>query len=614
METLIFQIEIIAQKWFEFMVASSVQLGLFLVLIFIITSIFRNQSARFLYLVWLIGLLKIFIPPTIKLPAFISSSKFIMDNQIPALLIPEIHITTASTPALSYQGYLFIAWAAVVLSLMYYWLFQLIQFRIKVTRSCIEITDDQSLFDKQILNDDKARIFTGTGISMPFTKGLIKPKIYLPESTLSWQVHELKALILHEYAHIKRRDILFITLQNMMQLLFFFHPLVWLANRQISRYREQACDDFAIQALQGKALEYGKLLLKSIDEALDWKPIPSMGTYFHQSKKFLLNRFHYILNRKENIMIRLNLSQKLVLVGLMVVGIAISCQKKEQSSEPQQVILQDDVVIDLSKATLQADLVDSQKVDYDTPPPPPSPRDEDVIFVAYDKPPQPIGGFAAIQQNLVYPEIARRAGIEGTVIVHAQIGVNGEVVNTRILKSLGENNGCDEAAVAAIKAVKWQPAKAKGQPVSVWVSIPVKFKLSGDSPIEADKIADNIEELKARMKEMPLPPPPPEGSEEYFVPYDNPPQPIGDFDAIQNNLVYPELAKKAGIDGIVVVMAQISENGDVLKTKILRSLGENNGCDDAAIEAIKSVKWKPARVDGKPVAVWVSVPVKFNLQ
>jgi TonB family protein len=614
METLIFQIEIIAQKWFEFMVASSVQLGLFLVLIFIITSIFRNQSARFLYLVWLIGLLKIFIPPTIKLPAFISNSKFIMDNQIPALLIPEIHITTASTPALSYQGYLFIAWAAVVLSLMYYWLFQLIQFRIKVTRSCIEITDDQSLFDKQILNDDKARIFTGTGISMPFTKGLIKPKIYLPESTLSWQVHELKALILHEYAHIKRRDILFITLQNMMQLLFFFHPLVWLANRQISRYREQACDDFAIQALQGKALEYGKLLLKSIDDAFDWKPIPSMSNYFHQSKKFLLNRFHYILNRKENIMIRLNLSQKLVLVGLMVVGIAISCQKKEQSSEPQQVILQDDVVIDLSKATLQTGLVDSQKVDDDTPPPPPSPRDEDVIFVAYDKPPQPIGGFAAIQQNLVYPEIARRAGIEGTVIVHAQIGVNGEVVNTRILKSLGENNGCDEAAVAAIKAVKWQPAKAKGQPVSVWVSIPVKFKLSGDSPIEADKIADNIEELKARMKEMPLPPPPPEGSEEYFVPYDNPPQPIGDFDAIQNNLVYPELAKKAGIDGIVVVMAQISENGDVLKTKILRSLGENNGCDDAAIEAIKSVKWKPARVDGKPVAVWVSVPVKFNLQ
>ena len=311
-------------------------------------------------------------------------------------------------------------------------------------------------------------------------------------------------------------------------------------------------------------------------------------------------------------MIRLNLSQKLVLVGLMVVGIAISCQKKEQSSEPQKVNLQDDVVIDLSKATLQADLVDSQKVDYDTPPPPPSPGDEDVIFVAYDKPPQPIGGFAAIQQNLVYPEIARRAGIEGTVIVHAQIGVNGEVVNTRILNSLGENNGCDEAAIAAIKAVKWQPAKAKGQPVSVWVSIPMKFKLSGESNRSAKNLADNLEALKARMKELP-PPQSPEGSKAYFVPYDKPPEPIGGFATIQKNLVYPELARKAGIEGTVTVYARIGENGDVIDTKILRPLGES-GCNEAAVTAIKSVRWKPAQANGKPVAVWVSVPVRFKLQ
>ena len=115
METLVIRIEIIAQKWFAFMTASSIQLGVFLFFILIIASMFRKQSARFMYLVCLIGLLKIFVPPTIKLPAFISSSKFIMDNQIPILLIPEIHITTASSSTLSYQGYLFIAWAAILL-------------------------------------------------------------------------------------------------------------------------------------------------------------------------------------------------------------------------------------------------------------------------------------------------------------------------------------------------------------------------------------------------------------------------------------------------------------------------------------------------------------------
>ena len=52
----------------------------------------------------------------------------------------------------------------------------------------------------------------------------------------------------------------------------------------------------------------------------------------------------------------------------------------------------------------------------------------------------------------------------------------GKIVDTKVLKSLGDN-GCDEAAIAAIKAVQWIPAKQKDQPVKVWVGIPVVFKL-----------------------------------------------------------------------------------------------------------------------------------------
>ncbi|MBN2011574.1 energy transducer TonB [candidate division KSB1 bacterium] len=113
------------------------------------------------------------------------------------------------------------------------------------------------------------------------------------------------------------------------------------------------------------------------------------------------------------------------------------------------------------------------------PPPPPPPTDEEaaIIFVPYDDPPQPIGGFAAIQRNLKYPEIARKAGVEGRVMVHAQIDEKGNVVNTRILQSLG-NNGCDEAAIEAIKKVKWKPAMQRDRPVKVWISIPVVFKLN----------------------------------------------------------------------------------------------------------------------------------------
>ncbi|RKY82621.1 energy transducer TonB [candidate division KSB1 bacterium] len=118
-------------------------------------------------------------------------------------------------------------------------------------------------------------------------------------------------------------------------------------------------------------------------------------------------------------------------------------------------------------------------IDDEAPPPPPPPEsdDDDVpLFVPYDEPPSPIGGYAAIQRKLVYPEIAKKAGIEGRVVIQALVDENGVVKRTKVAQSLGPN-GCDEAAINAIMAVKWKPAMQRDMPVKVWVSVPVIFKL-----------------------------------------------------------------------------------------------------------------------------------------
>lgn len=117
-------------------------------------------------------------------------------------------------------------------------------------------------------------------------------------------------------------------------------------------------------------------------------------------------------------------------------------------------------------------------IEKETPPSLPSQKtsNSEIIFTGYDEAPQPIGGFAEIHKNLKYPEIARKAGVEGRVFVKVAIDEKGNIFRTEIIKSLG-NNGCDEAAVAAIKKVKWRPAKNSGKAVKVWISIPVIFKL-----------------------------------------------------------------------------------------------------------------------------------------
>jgi periplasmic protein TonB len=96
-------------------------------------------------------------------------------------------------------------------------------------------------------------------------------------------------------------------------------------------------------------------------------------------------------------------------------------------------------------------------------------------FVAVEEMPEPIGGIAAIQQLITYPEIAKRAGVEGKVYVLAFVDETGRVTGAKIIKGIGA--GCDEAALDAVRQTQFKPGKQRGTPVKVQVSIPIVFKL-----------------------------------------------------------------------------------------------------------------------------------------
>ena len=96
-------------------------------------------------------------------------------------------------------------------------------------------------------------------------------------------------------------------------------------------------------------------------------------------------------------------------------------------------------------------------------------------FVAVEEMPEPIGGIKAIQEKITYPEIAKRAGVEGKVYILAFVDENGNVTKAQVLKGIGA--GCDEAAQDAVLQTKFKPGKQRGTPVKVQVSIPIVFKL-----------------------------------------------------------------------------------------------------------------------------------------
>ena len=102
--------------------------------------------------------------------------------------------------------------------------------------------------------------------------------------------------------------------------------------------------------------------------------------------------------------------------------------------------------------------------------------DESLFLVSVDEMPMPVGGIKAIQENIIYPEVAKKTGIEGKVFVQAYIDESGKVEKVKILRGIG--GGCDEAAVKAVYKTKFTPAKMNGKYVKVQVSIPIVFKLN----------------------------------------------------------------------------------------------------------------------------------------
>jgi protein TonB len=88
-----------------------------------------------------------------------------------------------------------------------------------------------------------------------------------------------------------------------------------------------------------------------------------------------------------------------------------------------------------------------------------------------------------------------------------------------------------------------------------------------------------------------------------FTPYDEAPKMLSTL-----KVTYPKEAKKNGIDGTVTISVLISKTGAVEEAEVVDGIPE---LDDAAIKAIKKVKFKPGKHKGKPVNVWMDVPVKF---
>jgi TonB family protein len=401
---------------------------------------------------------------------------------------------------------------------------------------------------------------------MPLTIGFFSNKIFVPARWDSWPAECRKMILHHEIAHIKRKDGLFQLIQLVAQAVYFFHPLVWILNSRINQYREMACDDASVAAKRNSSMEYSRYLVTIAEEITLSELGCSSASALIRQRNELFSRVHYqIMEVAMKHISKKKLGAILTMLLLSFGLLSFTLNSSPTPDDPGHSAVQ-------AKAKIIGTIKDG-------------------------KTGKPIEGAEVRIEGMDLAAVSDADGNYAIAIAEFTPGT---------YKIKTSKAGYKFVRVAAVK-------------VEENITTRLDFTLEptgGTAQIEKQTPADKgkiaVKQKLQKGEEIPTPPPPPVKEKDPLADFDTPPEVVGGFAAVVNAIKYPESARKEGVTGTVHIGVQVDEHGKVLEAKILESLTAE--CDQAALDALKSVSWKPAIKNGTPVKVWVTVPVIFKLK
>src|SRR5262245_26982062 len=182
---------------------------------------------------------------------------------------------------------------------------------------------DLGFTEDEALMMGKISLRLSPDIRTPFLTGVFRPAILLPADIVAWTTPaERAAIIQHELAHVARRDPLVNLFQTTLQVVFFFHPLVRYACRQMSLEREMACDDRVV-SLGASAATYAESILKVAERSVA-ADLAFHGRHqlaFISDKQILKRRIDMILNNDRTRVVARQWRFLLLTAGLIAVAV-----------------------------------------------------------------------------------------------------------------------------------------------------------------------------------------------------------------------------------------------------------------------------------------------------
>lgn len=288
----------------DWLAAASWQLALFIVIVAAATWLLRKASPRLRHGLWLLVLVKAFLPPTLGGPLLAAPwavGQWAVAPLETRLPIPVLHLATLETvdekppaPAndadehalrqgsseepsskglakLPLSTLLFAIWSLgviVVLSsvgISYATLRKEVSKLTAIDEGPVRIALEKAALAVGLSDAEAIDLRVTDRPCGTFLLGVRRPTIVLPRAaTEELQPEELVGVLTHEVVHWLRRDTLVGWVQTVVHALFWFHPLVWWAGARLRDERERCCDDAVLRSSIGDRESYGEAIVRSL--------------------------------------------------------------------------------------------------------------------------------------------------------------------------------------------------------------------------------------------------------------------------------------------------------------------------------------------------------------
>ena len=276
----------------------------------------KKVRASIRYALWLAVLVKLLLPPTLALPTSAAwwlfqrqpavaapvAKKYVVtydSTAPPADFVPPTYPVPAPEPKLNSAGRALLGSVTVSAGLLLWLVFRWRQVMRKVREATVsgEFAGPLEAAQQMAGLGSRVRLKIVDGQMSPAVCGLLNPVILLPRTLVEkLSAGQLRAVLLHELFHLRRKDVWVNCAQALLQILYWWHPLLWLANARIRRVREEAVDDAVMLALREEAEDYAPTLLEVARLAFR-RPRLSLGLVgIMESRNALRQRIERLVN------------------------------------------------------------------------------------------------------------------------------------------------------------------------------------------------------------------------------------------------------------------------------------------------------------------------------